>query len=238
MKIAEGVDVLTLKSNFGTIYPVLIWDKKDVILVDAGFPMTIDVLGEEILKAGFGLDKITKIIFTHQDIDHIGCINELKEASPNITTFAHEEEVPYIQGDQTPIKLAKMTANYDYLPEEQKKFYEFLKSGFENRRTKIDKVLVDGEVLPFCGGIEVIHTPGHTPGHICLYLKNSKVVIGGDGLNINENGQLVGAKPEHTENMEQALSSVKKIVNYDVETVVSYHSGIFKGDVKGDIAKL
>lgn len=38
--------------------------------------------------------------------------------------------------------------------------------------TKSDRTIKDGKELSYCGGANIIHTPGHTPGHICLYLKN------------------------------------------------------------------
>lgn len=40
-------------------------------------------------------------------------------------------------------------------------------------KAKVDKILFDGEELSFCGGIQVIFTPGHTQGHISLYLKTA-----------------------------------------------------------------
>ena len=46
----------------------------------------------------------------------------------------------------------------------------------------VDRIVEDGEELPFCGGITVIHTPGHTPGHICLYIGQNKTLIAGDAL--------------------------------------------------------
>ncbi|MFP3381467.1 MBL fold metallo-hydrolase, partial [Bacillus sp. SIMBA_069] len=56
---------------------------------------------------------------------------------------------------------------------------------------RVDYTLIDGQELPFCGGIRVIHTPGHTPGHISLYLKQSKILIAGDSM-YSVNGILGG----------------------------------------------
>ena len=108
--------------------------------------------------------------------------------------------------------------------EAEEKFLEALKS-------KVDKTVDDGEVLPYCGGITVIFTPGHTPGHICLYLKQYKTLITGDALNVVE-GQLVGPNKEFTPDMDMAKKSLKKFSQYDVETVICYHGGIYKDNVK------
>jgi glyoxylase-like metal-dependent hydrolase (beta-lactamase superfamily II) len=70
----------------------------------------------------------------------------------------------------------------DALPEEERlKVLDM----FENASVEVDMVLTDGEELTYCEGIIVIHTPGHTPGQICLYHKESKTLIVGDALNVD-----------------------------------------------------
>ena len=102
---------------------------------------------------------------------------------------------------------------------------------------KIQRALVDGEILPLYGGIEVIHTPGHTPGHICLYLKSYRLLIAGDELRL-EDGVLVGPVEAHTFDMPQALQSLKKLAAYDIETVICFHGGVYGPDAAGRIAEL
>ena len=38
-------------------------------------------------------------------------------------------------------------------------------------RGNVNRLVVDGEPSPLQGGTRVIHTPGHTPGHICLFVE-------------------------------------------------------------------
>jgi glyoxylase-like metal-dependent hydrolase (beta-lactamase superfamily II) len=89
-----------------------------------------------------------------------------------------------------------------------------------------DKV-VDGDLLPICGGIEVIHSPGHTPGHIGLFLKKSGLLVGGDALNVGD-GKLVGANPAHSLDMELAGASFEKLKGYGAKGVVAYHGGVLR----------
>jgi glyoxylase-like metal-dependent hydrolase (beta-lactamase superfamily II) len=98
--------------------------------------------------------------------------------------------------------------------------------------------LEDGEKVKV-GDInfEIIHTPGHTHGHICLYLHKYKTLVTGDALNV-EGGQLIGPKQEYTYDMPLALTSLKKLLDYDIETIICYHGGIFKGDISNRISKL
>ena len=197
MKIANGVEMFEISSNVmgrtSVISPTLIWDNDAVILVDAGFPGQLEAIREEIEKVGVKFDNVNMVIVTHHDIDHIGSLLSIVKEFPNtVQVLAHEEEKAYIEGEKQPLKLAKLEANLNILPEEMKVIYEKLKAGFENSKVKVNKTLRDDEELPYCGGIKVIYTPGHTLGHICLYLKQSKTLIAGDLLSIKE-GVLVKA---------------------------------------------
>ncbi len=232
MKISNNMAILEIKTqDQGAIYPALLWDDENLVIVDTGFPMQMELIKEAVENEGFFVENINKIILTHQDIDHIGCVNDILLVSKKAEVLAYVDEAPYIDGTKTPIKLANLEENFHKLTDEAKQWFHQLKAGFENRKIKIDKKLEDGEVLPICGGIEVIHTPGHTPGHICLLIRQSKVLICGDSLNINE-GKLVGPNPGYTQDMNLAKESIKKLLNYDIKAILTYHCGIFEGDVK------
>lgn len=128
MKISEHVDMLKIQGENGCCCPVIVHDANSLIIVDTGYPLQINLMKEAIGQCGYRLEDINKIIFTHQDIDHIGCAKELIKISPNIEVMAHEEEAPYIDGRLVPIKLANLDINNP--------FYNQLKAGFDNRRIK------------------------------------------------------------------------------------------------------
>ena len=72
------------------------------------------------------------------------------------------------------------------------------------------------------------------PGHISLYLRESKSLICGDALVIEDN-KLVLANPHYTLDMEIAKKSVRKLLNYDIDKVICYHGGIYKGKIDVDL---
>lgn len=236
MKIKNDVEVLELKGHQGNIHPTVIWDDDTVILVDAGFPGQSEEIRTAMDKAGVPFSKLNKIIITHQDFDHIGGLKELL-MDHKVELITHREEKPYITGEKrlikmTPERLAKM---FESVPdsqrtEEENKFLESL-------RSNVDQAVGDGEVLPYCGGITVIHTPGHTPGHICLYHNPSKTLITGDALNVVD-GQLVGPNPVFSADMEMAKNSVQKLTGYDIETVICYHGGVYRDNVNERLREL
>jgi glyoxylase-like metal-dependent hydrolase (beta-lactamase superfamily II) len=245
MKLADGVEALELpfKSPMGQgiIYPTLIWDNEAVVLVDTGFPGQLQQIREAMDRAGAPFEKLGKVIITHQDIDHIGTLPDIVRESPQkIEVLAHAEERPYIEGSKPLIKMnperrAQMLAS---LPEEQRRQSEAMFARFANPpKAGVDTTVADGEALPYCGGITVIFTPGHTPGHICLYLNQSKVLITGDAL-VAADGKLNGPNPQATYDLETALKSLQKLTSYDIETVVCYHGGVYRDHANKRIAEL
>lgn len=230
-------------SMFGTagvFNPTLVWDEKDAILIDTGLPGKVDLIKAAVEKAGVPFERINKIIITHHDMDHIGGLSDIVgKALGKIEVLSHGDEKPYIQGELKPIKMtterkAQINAMLSKLPEEKRKEYKLL---FTNISAKVDTILEDEYELPLCGGIIAIHTKGHTLGHISLYLKKYKVLVAGDAMNVI-NGKLVGPNPQFTYNMDEAQKSLKKLLKYDIETVICYHGGNYSDNVNQRIAEL
>ncbi|MDB5085251.1 MAG: fold metallo-hydrolase [Bacilli bacterium] len=242
MKVANGIEMLELTMNMmgqqSVIHPTLIWDENEAVLVDTGIPGQLAEFREAMDNAGVPLNKLSKVILTHQDIDHIGSLPEILKASDQkIEVLAHQGDKPYIEGDKPPMKMTaeRVAKMLESLPEEQR---QKIQSLFGTPITaKVDKTIVDGEVLPYCGGITVIFTPGHTPGHISLYHHQSKTLITGDAL-VAVNGKLLGPSPQATPDMETALQSIKKFTKYDIETVICYHGGVYKENANQRLAEL
>lgn len=223
MKIDEGLYVLELGPEERRMYLTMISDHENVILIDAGLPSQLEEIRKEMIKIDVEFEKINKIIITHHDFDHIGSLSSVIKSSHNkIEVLAHLDEKSYIEGDKMPIKFTP--ERLSSIPEDRRnKMIEQIRT---LEKSKVDRTIEDEEELNYCGGIKIIHTPGHTLGHICLYLEKYKTLVSGDALNV-VNGQLVGPKLEYTFNMEQAIESLKKLTKYNIEKVICYHGGIF-----------
>ncbi|MCL2592152.1 MAG: MBL fold metallo-hydrolase, partial [Defluviitaleaceae bacterium] len=160
MKLAENVAMLSVPVNFNPEFVlniVLLWDNDNLVLIDAGYAGQEDAIAEAIKNTGHDIKDLTHIIVTHQDLDHIGCINSLRKVAPNVKVLAHVDEAPYIDGRKVAVKVEEALKRLETSPlEAQKEIKEYAKR-YEEARTKIDQELVDGEILPICGGIKVIH---------------------------------------------------------------------------------
>jgi glyoxylase-like metal-dependent hydrolase (beta-lactamase superfamily II) len=229
MKISEQVRILAVKEVHTTMYPTLIINDADVILIDTGLPTSLSALKEALKEEGFTLKDITKIFLTHQDWDHIGCINQILKEVPDVKIYCHELEKPYIEGTKIPIKVEALK---DRGKEEA---YQLDKQKFEALYCKIDGVFTGGEVLP--GNIHVIHTPGHTIGHIVFYLPDVKTLIAGDALNVVE-GKLIGSRDIFTQDKKQAKETLKQLVSLPIDTIVCYHGGLYQEECNKKIEKI
>jgi len=221
-----------------TIFPALIKDEKELILVDCGYPGFLPLIRAASLEKGVNLDDLTKAIITHHDFDHIGSLAALKRIYPGISVLSSQEEERYINGMEKSLRLQQAEAIYDKLPDDQKagamSFHKMLEA---IEKVSVDGLLKDGDCLPWCGGMEIVATPGHMPGHISIYLKEHKTLISGDAL-VVENNHLAIANPQYTLDLAEAKRSIGKLLNYDIERVICYHGGVFANNVKVSLEEL
>lgn len=221
-----------------TLWPTLIWDDAGATLVDTGYPGQFAKLRAAVEAAGVPFGRVRRVIVTHQDWDHIGGLADVLRAGGGETdVYAHGLERPYIDGSLPDFKLTpeRIAARISALPPEMR--VRATEAFAARPAVPVRRLLEDGEVLPFHGGLEVIHVPGHTPGHICLYLRAHRLLIAGDQLRVLD-GQLLGPNPEFTPDMAAALASLKKLTAYDIAAVICYHGGLYGGDAAARIAAL
>ena len=228
MKISENIALITLGRQAGSdISLVLVWDDKNLVLIDAGVPGQGEQIAEAISNLGFKAENLTHLIITHQDFDHVGSVWDLKRLAPNMQVIAHAEESPYIDGRELPIKLEARLAEYESLLNVDKAFVDAWKNMYKKHPIPIDYEVHDGEVFDICGGLEFVHVPGHTPGHIAVYLVESRIIVCGDAANIKD-GQVVGSNPIYTQDMDLANESLDKIVGYGLDGLITYHGGYLR----------
>lgn len=196
-------------------------------LVDAGLPGQLDAIAAALGEAGVAVADLKRIVLTHQDIDHVGSLADLVDAS-GARVLAHEVETPFIDGSRpprfgTPEALARR-------PE--------LRAVLERvRPTPVDEPLPDGARLDLAGGVRVVATPGHTVGHMCLYLERTGTVIAGDALTSSE-GRLQGPSQTATSDMATASRSVARLAELDVRAIVCYHGGVVRDDADGQLRRV
>jgi hydroxyacylglutathione hydrolase len=130
---------------------------KDGLIVDAGLDCAplIDFIRQRKLSPA-------ALVLTHGHIDHIAGINALREKFPDIKVYIHQLDVEMLQEPLS--NLSAMT-------------------GAAFVTAPADVTIDDGDVIESAGvKLQVLHTPGHTPGGISLYSAEQGVVFSGDAL--------------------------------------------------------
>ena len=151
----------------------LLVDSGDLTLVDTGFTGRADLILEQIRKLGYSPSDVKKIIITHHHGDHTGNLAKLKRIT-GAEIVAHPADAPYIDGTMPqpgparPQWLGRFLSRFSWL--------------WSTEPVAVDMLVNDGQELPILGGVKIVHTPGHTPGSICLYLQDKKLLIAGDLL--------------------------------------------------------
>src|SRR5215204_5158860 len=168
MKVANGVYVLPIPRSpqepESVLNLTLIVDEyNDNTLVDAGLPDQMEAISAALVEAGIGVGDLRRIIFTHQDLDHVGSGAALVRQS-GARVMAHPADAPYIEGRLRPLKpTPEMLEQRPHI----RKVLERLEP------LGVDEQVENGSHLDLAGGTRVVFTPGHTPGHISLYLERS-----------------------------------------------------------------
>ncbi|WP_391574639.1 MBL fold metallo-hydrolase [Cohnella sp.] len=247
MLLSPGIAVIELTAVImgkpNTIYPVLLWDEHEAVLVDTGYPGQADLIGAELEKYALPSSGLSRIILSHQDIDHIGSLPVLVQRSEGkIAVMSSPFEKPYIEGN---LRLLRITPEaieqaVNSLPANvSDQWKQAFRHSLEHPPSSpVHETLEDGQELLICGGIVVIATPGHTPGHLSLYHRASKTLIAADALTVNDGGELCGPDPVTTLDPELARHSLTKLLDYEITTVVCYHGGLYQGNVRQNLLKL
>ncbi len=222
---------LTLTAPFGgvenTVYPTLLLDDENAILIDCGFTGSLPSLESELRLHGLSVRRLTGLVLTHHDHDHMGAAAAIKRTNPEIIVYASPAEAPYISAQEKPLRLRQAEQMQETLPPAQRDFGEAFCAMLRRvEPVAVDRFLHDGDRLSWCGGCRIVATPGHTPGHISLFMEKDSIVVTGDAIALEDN-QPVVANPQFTLDPEQAEQSLEKLLSMKAASYYCYHGGVY-----------
>ncbi len=94
---------------------------------------------------------------------------------------------------------------------------------------KADVHINDGDIIPCLSGLRVVHTPGHTPGSVCLFLEQRNIIFVGDVV-INHGDKLSRPLPNPSVDIDQAEESLRKLAQLPYDACLFSHGEpILKG---------
>jgi glyoxylase-like metal-dependent hydrolase (beta-lactamase superfamily II) len=153
---------------------------RDLTLIDTCFLAEEPKLEAQLQDEGYEMKDVKRLILTHTHPDHVQAVNQIKK-DREIKVYSHWSEAGYLGQEPVyhgppshEIILSTLQRLGISMDEVTRKF-----GSLERPPVAVDETLQDGDSI---GRLKVIHTPGHTPGHIALYSEEDRTVIGGDFL--------------------------------------------------------
>jgi glyoxylase-like metal-dependent hydrolase (beta-lactamase superfamily II) len=183
-------------------------------LIDTGMPADAPKVIAALLKQGYALHNVRRILITHADIDHTGGLAHIKKVTgAKVACHVVEKELLEHPNRRQPVWYLRPLFGAVVA----------LSRNFQVQPVTPDELLVDGQEL--AEGFTVVHTPGHTPGHISLLHKAKRFLIAGDAL-ANRKDKLSGPASLFTPDMKNAQRSIWKLAKKygdDFDAVVFGH---------------
>jgi glyoxylase-like metal-dependent hydrolase (beta-lactamase superfamily II) len=177
----------------------------EATLIDAGQPGKVDKITSALAHIGVQSLQIKRLIVTHHHFEQVGGLWELKRRTGALI-YAHRLDADFISGkrQRRPRDLGGRMMNV------------LMNSGLTRQvpSVEVDRRLTDGDHV---GGFVVFHTPGHTPGHICL-MRNG-FLFSGDLLQATP-GEFCETPHFVTADVPTARASIRTISRIDFDVLL------------------
>lgn len=220
MEITPHVHSLPVQLDwFPQPYPPnvhLIVDGGEGALVDAGFPDD-DSISKRLEMLGQFRDlRLRYIVITHHHFDHASGAHKLREAS-GARIVMHKDEAPLLRRAAT----EELPSDVE-VPPERKEWQERTRRWREEAaKGAPDDLVSDGDTLGIGGlTLRMVHSPGHTAGHLSPFLEAGRVLFAGD--NVLGVGTTAVPPPPHGD-MAQYVDSLRKMQSLEAKVMCCGH---------------
>jgi glyoxylase-like metal-dependent hydrolase (beta-lactamase superfamily II) len=220
MKISDNIHVFDF--NFSgpmRNHVYIVKDQKDAVLIDAH-------IGQETLKVISAIKKVTplenlkSVILTHGHMDHTGACPYIEE-NTNASISAHIADAQYIEEPWT-----QFLTLYKDVGTTQQAYQDFITQA-GGRGVTVTNPLHNRDTIKV-GTIElkIIHTPGHSPGSICIYKPETKTLFTGDVLIPNHwYKMMLGVFQDASKH----IQSMKLLSEMDIQMLCPGHEPVLLG---------
>jgi glyoxylase-like metal-dependent hydrolase (beta-lactamase superfamily II) len=198
--VVPGVQAIQLTRVFAHLV-----DGDPASLIDTGYAGSTPAIERALAGLGRRLEVVARVVCTHGHPDHAGGARAL--ADRGIEVLIHPADAELMRtGWGSAVRHPSRGRLFAAMTPPLERFTP----------------LADGDILPMLGGLEVIHTPGHTPGSVCLYGARDRVLFVGDALQ-RRGGKIGFASALYSDDRRAAERAVKRLAELDVAVVVFSH---------------
>jgi glyoxylase-like metal-dependent hydrolase (beta-lactamase superfamily II) len=204
--------------------PYILVDADGLTVIDTGLPRSEKKILAYVAGLGQSASDVKRIILTHSDFDHVGGLAALQKAT-GARTYAGKIEADAIAAGKPSREINPSGFSLRRI------LFALMRPFFKATPFQVDEILSDGQTLPTLGGLRVLDTAGHTPGHISLFASEVGVLFCGDSMVSDEQG-LHGSRSGVTWDEAKAKEAVKKQSALGARIVCSGHGPVVM-DVAG-----
>ncbi|MER7458852.1 MBL fold metallo-hydrolase [Micromonospora sp. NPDC126480] len=201
-------------------YQAYLWvDGGAATLIDTGARGSGPAIAEGLRRIGLDTGAVARVVLTHFHDDHVGSAAEVA-AWNGMSVVAHVNDAPVIRGERV-----GPSPNF---ADEERTLHAQVAAGLEGAPpVRVDRTVVDGDVLDFGGGAQVISTPGHTDGSIALYLPQHGVLFTGDVVAHHQGSVIPGV---FNLDRDQVVASFRRLAELDARVVCFGHGAPLRHD--------
>ncbi len=218
--LPEGV--YSIRTLAGCFHLLVEDDRSGATLIDAGFVGEMPLLRRLLRRLGLAPTAIKAILLTHGHLDHVGNLAVLREMT-GAPVWAHALEKTHVAGTYPYQGLNRICGWLEATG----------RVLFRHRVGVVDHEFADEQVLPFWGGLRVVHLPGHTRGHCGFYSERHRLLFSGDlfasyFFSIHPPALFLNSVPAQT------AASFRRVAALDPRWIIPNHYDRFDGSLHRD----
>jgi glyoxylase-like metal-dependent hydrolase (beta-lactamase superfamily II) len=197
--------------------PYLLIDPEGLTLIDAGLPGSHRKILRYLAGLGYAANDLKRILITHADFDHVGGLASIKAATGARIYASPVEAWAMAEGHASrPLKPRRRIT---------KLLFDLMAGLFKPAPIQADELISDGQAFPVLGGLRVVETPGHTPGHISLFSASAGILFCGDSI-VSEKTGLRGSRGANNWDQARSDESVRKQAALGARILCSGHGPV------------
>ena len=212
IQLAPGVWRIPLLGDWVNGF-LFVDDDGQVTLLDTGIKRSPDKITAALRYIGLDHSDVTRILLTHAHSDHAGGVAEMSRRTGRPVDI-HVDDAPYLRRGQAPPRDQSLRIGrlMNLLPTKDHDF----------EVAPVGEQLHDGQLLPVGGGLRVVHTPGHSPGHASYLHEPTGVLVTGDAL-FNARGRIGWSVPFFCTDFALSQETAQRFAELDFSTAAFTH---------------